>query len=154
MFLCLVQHAEPKSKEEDPERTLSERGLKEIRRVSSHVSRFELTIHEIFHSGKLRAKQTAEVLSEDLNPAKGVFETDGLAPLDEPSLWMDRLKGMDENIMLVGHLPHLDKFSSLLLCGDMDRRVVTFRMGGVLCLKRESDGNWALQWMVIPEMVL
>lgn len=152
MRLYLVQHTEPKSKEEDPERPLSEKGLQEIRKVALHLSWLNIGVDRILHSGKLRAKQTAEALSEELTPPEGLSGTDGLAPLNDPVIWAGRLKEMTGDIMLVGHLPHLEKLASLLLCGDRDKKIVTFRMGGVVCLKREDNGDWSLQWILTPEM--
>ncbi|GBE00867.1 MAG TPA: phosphohistidine phosphatase SixA [Nitrospirae bacterium] len=152
MCLYLVQHTEPKSKEEDPERPLSEKGLQEIRKVALHLSWLNIGVDRILHSGKLRAKQTAEALSEELTPPEGLSGTDGLAPLNDPVIWAGRLKEMTGDIMLVGHLPHLEKLASLLLCGDRDKKIVTFRMGGVVCLKREDNGDWSLQWILTPEM--
>lgn len=153
MLFCLVQHAEAKKEEEDPSRPLSEKGIQDIKKVASYLSRLNINAIQIMHSSKLRAKQTAEFLSEDLKPSKGISETEGLSPLDNPAIWSERLKGMTDNIMLVGHLPHLGKLASLLLCGDMDKNIVTFRMAGVICLKRDDSSAWSLQWMVTPEVV-
>ena len=153
MFVYLVQHAEARNEQEDPSRSLSEKGIHDIKKVSSYVSLCHLKMHKIFHSPKLRAKQTAEVLSEHLNPAKGISEVDGLAPLDEPGIWEQRLKNIPDNIMLVGHLPHLDKLASQLLCGDKDKHVMSFQMAGIACLKKNDTGSYALQWMVTPEIV-
>jgi phosphohistidine phosphatase len=153
MFVYLVQHAESKSEQEDPERSLSEQGMQNIRKVSSFASQCNLKIHMIFHSPKLRAKQTAEVLSEYFNPEKGVSEVDGLKPLDDPSLWAQRLKDIPEDVILVGHLPHLDKLTSLLLCGDKDKNVISFKMAGIVCLERADTESYALQWMVTPQIL-
>ena len=150
--LYLVRHAEPKSKEEDPERPLSEKGFQEIGKVASYLSQLNIGVDAILHSGKLRAKQTAEVLSEGLTPPAGVSETDGLAPQNDPAIWTGRLKEMTDDIMLVGHLPHLERLTSLLLCGDRDKKIVAFGMGAVVCLKRDDNGEWSLQWISTPEM--
>ena len=153
MFVYLVQHAEAKSEQEDPSRSLSEKGMHDFTKVASHASQYNLKIHMIFHSSKSRAKQTAEVLSSRLKPAKGISEVDGLAPLDDPAIWAQRLKEIPEDVILVGHLPHLDKLSSLLLCGDKDKNIVSFKMAGIVCLKRTDEESYALQWMVTPEIV-
>lgn len=153
MFVYLVQHAEAKSEKEDPSRSLSEKGMHDIKKVASYASKCNLKIHTIFHSTKLRAKQTAEVLSEHLKPAVGIAEVDGLAPLDDPDIWTRHLKDIPDDVILVGHLPHLDKLSSLLLCGDKDKNVISFKMAGIVCLQRNDAGLYKLQWMVIPEIV-
>ena len=154
MFVYLVQHAESKSEQEDPSRSLSAKGMHDVKKVASFASQCNLKIHMIFHSSKLRAKQTAEVLSEHLDPAKGVSEVDGLAPLDDPAIWAQRLKDIPEDVILVGHLPHLDKLASLLLCGDKDKNIISFKMAGIVCLERTDTESYALQWMVTPEVVI
>ncbi len=153
MFLYLVQHGESKSKEEDSERPLSDKGLSNIKDVTDYISKLNITVTEIFHSNKLRAKQTAEVLHAKLKPAKGLAETEGLAPMDDPDIWSERLKNVHEDIILVGHLPHLGKLASLLLSGDMEKNIVSFRMAGIACLKRDESNDWTLQWMITPEIL-
>lgn len=150
MFLYLVQHAEAKPESEDPQRGLSERGMKDIKKVASFVGKLNLQVDEILQSGKLRARQTAGVLAEALKVK--VIETDGLAPLDNPEIWADRLKNTNKSIMLVGHLPHLSYLASILLCGSKEKNIVSFRMGGVVCLKKEN-GNWSINWMITPEII-
>jgi len=153
MLLYLVQHAEAKKEEEDPLRPLSEKGLQDIKKVAVHLARMNFEVARIFHSNKLRARQTAELLSENLKPYKGVSETDGITPLDDPHIWGNRLKEINDNIMLVGHLPHLGKLASLLLCGDAGKNIVLFKMAGVVCIERDENGNWSLKWMLIPEVL-
>ncbi len=154
MLIYLVQHADAKKEEEDPARGLSEKGLQDIIKVSSYMSQLNLRIEAIFHSTKFRAKQTAEVLSENLKPVKGISEVDGLAPLDNPDIWAERLKDTQTDIVLVGHLPHLAKLASLLLCSDAEKNVVSFRMAGIVCLRRDEAGAWSLQWMMNPDIVV
>lgn len=152
MFLYLVQHAEAKREEEDPLRPLSEKGLQDIKRVASYVSNLNIRVYKIFHSNKLRAKQTAEILYENLKPIKGVSEVEGLAPLDNPDIWVERLKDIPDDVILVGHLPHLAKLASLLFCGNADKNVVGFKMGGIVCLKRDDAKVWSFEWMLTPEI--
>ncbi len=153
MLVYLVQHAEAKKDEVDPSRPLSEKGLQDIRKMAYYLLQLNTRVFKIFHSSKLRAKQTAEVISETLKPVKETSEVDGLAPLDDPDIWAGRLKDITDDVMLVGHLPHLSRLSSLLLSGKADKDLVSFRMAGVVCLKREEDGSWNLQWMLTPDIV-
>jgi len=76
MKLYLVQHAEAKKEEEDRARPFSEKGWKDMDKVSG-----------ILHGRKLRAKQTVEKLGEVVRPTEDINETDGLAPLDDPTIW-------------------------------------------------------------------
>jgi phosphohistidine phosphatase len=153
MRLYLVQHAEAKSKEEDPARDLTAKGQDDVRRVADFAGGLNLAISRILHSGKARAKSTAAILAARLQPTQGVSETDGLAPLDDPYIWAGRFSGLAEDIVLVGHLPHLAKLATMLLCGDREKDVVNFKMGGIVCLSRAEMALWGLEWMVIPDIL-
>jgi phosphohistidine phosphatase len=154
MNLYLVQHGEAMPEKEDPQRPLSEKGRRDIKTTASFVSqRGHIRAHIVLHSGKTRALQTAQILAEHANPPDGVKQADGLAPLDDPSIWAGRLSEITEDLILVGHLPHLEKLASLLLCGTAEKKMVDFRMAGIVCLGRDETGNWTLQWIIIPDML-
>ena len=153
MFLYLVQHGDAKKEEEDSARPLSDKGIEDVKKVASLMFRLKITVEEVLHSSKLRARQTAEIIADSLNITKGVSETEGLAPLNEPILWAEKLKTKTHSLMLVGHLPHLGKLSSFLLSGDKEKSIIGFKMGSVVCMKRDDAGNWTLQWMITPEIV-
>jgi phosphohistidine phosphatase SixA len=53
----------------------------------------------------------------------------------------------------VGHLPFLEKLTSLFLCGDENARLVLFRYGGIVRLEQKEDKGWAVGWVLTPEMV-
>jgi phosphohistidine phosphatase len=130
---------------------LSSHGRREVERTASYLSSLE--VHSIFHSSKLRAAQTAEVFTEYVKPAEGPAERDGLAPLDDPEIWADRLDAVADPTMLVGHLPHMSRLASSLITGDPDRAAFDFGPATVLCLRRHDDGRWAVQWMLGPDLV-
>ncbi len=153
MFLYLVQHGEAKREEEDPARPLSDKGIEDVKRVASFASRLEITVEEVLHSGKLRARQTAEILADYLKVTKGVSESVGLAPLDDPTFWAEKLKTKENSLVLAGHLPNLGWLSSLLLSGDKEKNIIAFKMGGIVCLRRDDAGKWSLQWMITPEIL-
>jgi len=153
MFLYLVQHGDAKKEKEDPARPLSDKGIEDVKKVASFMFRLKITVEEVLHSSKLRARQTAEIIADSLSIKKGVLETEGLAPLNEPILWAEKLKTKTHSLMLVGHLPHLGKLSSFLLSGDKEKSVIAFKMGGVVCMKRDDAETWTLQWMITPEII-
>ena len=153
MLLYLVQHAEAKKEEEDPQRGLTDKGFKDIARTAIYAEELGLKVGIIHHSGKKRAMQTAQMLADHLKPGKGIMQADALAPMDDPATWAGRLAGMNEDVMLVGHLPYMAKLAGLLMCGDQEKMFVDFKMAGIVCLKRLDDGRWVLEWMVVPEIV-
>ncbi|HCC69293.1 MAG TPA: hypothetical protein DEP99_05340 [Nitrospiraceae bacterium] len=80
--------------------------------------------------------------------------------MDDPQIWFKRLTKMTENLMFVGHLPHLAKLSSLLLCGDKEKNIIDFKRACIVCLKRfevridaDRDGNCSKEWMLTPEVI-
>ena len=153
MNLYLVQHAEPVKKEQDPERPLSSSGVDDIKKIADYVSKnCNITADKILHSGKLRALQTAEILATTLNIASPV-ETDGLAPLDSPAIWAERLSERTNDIMLVGHLPHMSRLASTLLSGILEANIIRFQMGGIVALTRDENLFWSLSWMIVPAIL-
>ena len=48
--------------------------------------------------------------------------------------------------------PHLERLTSLLLTGNPDRRPVSFRNGGVVCLEK-SGATWSLVWAIVPDLL-
>lgn len=153
MLLYLVHHAAAKTEEQDADRPLSERGTRDIRKVAAFLAKAGVVkVKAISHSGKTRALQTAAVLGEALRPLNGLKEVDGLSPLDSPEVWARRLEEAKEDTMLVGHLPHLSKLASLLLCGEEDGEVVAFQNGCMVCLERE-EGSWSVRWLLTPELL-
>lgn len=153
MKVYLVQHGEARSKEEDPERHLTDKGIKDAEEVAGLVrERYAISVEKIIHSGKTRAIETAGIFAKYINPVSGVLEEKGLAPLDDPIIWAEKLLNAKEDIMIVGHLPYLSKLASLLLIGDQEQVIVKFQMAGVVCLERNADGQWHICWMTVPRM--
>ena len=67
MRLYLAQHGEAKSETEDAERPLTSRGTEDVKRVAGMLRKLQIKLPKIVHSGKLRAKQTADILAQGLN---------------------------------------------------------------------------------------
>ena len=154
MLLYLVQHAEARSEAEDAARDLTEKGRRDIESVAHHLKRLKVQVGQIFHSGKTRAQSTARVLAKHLQPPAGISEAQGLAPLDDPEIWADRIAQMEEDTLLVGHLPHLARLAALLITGNKENGVLNFQTGGAVRLRRMASGHWAVDWMVVPETIL
>ncbi len=77
--LYLVQHGKAFDEKVDPERKLTPEGVSETERIAKYLSGVGITVTEIIHSGKARAKQTAEILAGYLG-VSNVREVDGLNP--------------------------------------------------------------------------
>jgi phosphohistidine phosphatase len=153
MYAYLVQHGKAKSAEEDPDRSLSDQGREEVTHVAKFLNELRIAISLVQHSGTARAEETAHILAASMRCTSGPCRTDGLSPLDDPSEAANFLKVYTDNVLIVGHLPHLERLSSLLLTGNPERRPVQFRNGGVVCLEKEQTGTWSVVWAVVPELL-
>jgi phosphohistidine phosphatase len=146
--LYLVQHGQAKAENEDPDRPLTPQGVNDVGRVARYaVERLSVQPGRVVHSGKLRARQTAEAWGGLLNV--DVEETDTLSPNDDPSDWVAQLQTEAADVMLVGHLPHLARLAALLLTGDPTRSVIAFRQGGLVGLER-NEAAWAASVVLPP----
>lgn len=151
MLAYLVQHGKAKSKDEDADRPLTDEGRKEVEAVMLLAMQFGvITASRVIHSGKRRAEETARLIAAKLEA--DVEAAEGLAPDDDPAIWAGRLREADRDLVLVGHLPHLERLTSLLLCGHAEGGVVRFANGGIVCLGGQ-EGRWSLQWALTPALV-
>ena len=153
MKLYLVQHAKAASKDIDPQRPLTEEGRRDIQKVAAFIKPLNLSVDYLWHSGKNRAQQTAEILADVVEVKKEMAAHDGLAPNDDVSTLKDEIISSWKDVIIVGHLPFLPKLASLLLTGSESSNIVTFRNGGIVCLDYSDDNQWQLNWMIIPELL-
>jgi len=153
MRLYLVQHGEAKSKQEDPERSLTDSGVRAVGKVAGWIRAQGLTVHAIWHSSKQRAVQTAEILSPAFHTESGPVERDGLAPRDDVGPILKDVLANGQDLVLVGHLPFLDRLASRLVAADESAGVVAFRYGCMVCLEQDEAEAWQVRWMLIPELL-
>jgi len=152
MRLYLVQHGEATSKEIDPDRPLTKKGRKDVSQMAKFLKKKGIRVIATWHSEKLRAIQTAQILGEAISVE--TVKQEGLAPNDPVDKWLEELNTRVKDVMMVGHLPFLERLASLLLAGDESSQIVAFKPGAVACLKREDAGEkWSLAWIKLPELV-
>ena len=153
MRVYLMQHGKPLPKEEDPDRPLSDQGKADVGRVGEFLRKSGVKVEEALHSGKTRARQTAEAIVSHLATGLEAIEKAGLSPMDDVKETASQIKGADKDLLIAGHLPHLGKLASLLIAGNEAVPVVRFQQGGVVCLEKDEEGGWSVAWMVVPEII-
>jgi len=152
MKLYLVRHADPKSEAEDPERSLSDLGERQADRVGKFALDAGVKVNQIRHSGKKRAEETAEIIGKHLSPPKGVVAVSGITPMDDVVPAAEMLASEEDDVMLVGHLPFMNRLVSQLVFGIPDCAAVDFPKAGMVCLIRET-GGWTIDWFVNPSVL-
>ena len=153
MRLYLVQHGKAKPKEEDPERHLSEDGFQETQIMAGFVRPLHLHVEVVWHSGKPRAVQTAEIFAAAMKSEAGLIHHHGLAPNDPVKPVIKEIKQAQRDLMIVGHMPFLSKLASKMLVGDEEMEVVAFKNSGIVCLDGDSDREWRLVWIITPDLI-
>ncbi|MEA3428364.1 MAG: phosphohistidine phosphatase SixA [Thermodesulfobacteriota bacterium] len=152
MALLLVQHGKSLPKDEDPEQGLSDEGVLDVKRIADAAKKYGLNISCIKHSGKKRARQTADIFTSALQPELGVQEIGGIKPMDDVASFADSISS-GEDLMLVGHLPFMEKLVSFLITGSIAKPVIKFQNGGIVCLDEDMASHWwVIKWTLMPEI--
>ena len=140
MFTYLVHHGDALGPDVDPQRPLSVAGLAKVNNLASRVAARDVRPRIIWHSGKLRARQTAAAFWRECNPLAEFSASRWMQPGDPPHIG-DLLPVEDRDVMLVGHLPHLDRLLDYLELPAAQ----PFPSHGCVALERLESG-WVERW--------
>src|SRR6516225_10175879 len=143
MNLFLVHHGDAVGPEIDPQRPLSAVGRANVDRLATLAAARGARPSVVWHSGKLRARQTAEAFWRACNALAELSATRDLQPDDPPQWIQDRLRGETRDILIAGHFPHLPRLRALLVGGRED----DFPAHGIVALTTADDGGtWKELW--------
>src|SRR3954470_16526050 len=145
MHVFLIHHGDAVGPDVDPRRPLSSAGAADVERVAAKAAANGAKPQVVWHSGKLRAKQTAEALWQACNPLAELSATRDVQP-DDPPQWMrDRLRGETRDILIAGHFPYLPRLLALLVTGG--EAGSDFPQHGVVALSTADEGaTWQEAW--------
>ena len=152
MKLYLVQHGDALDKDVDPDRPLSNVGHAEVGQLAELLAG-HMNISRVLHSGKTRARQTADIFTAIIAGEFPVEEISGIGPMDSVEGFVNQVMKWNEDILVVGHLPFMDKLVSLLVSGSTDKGIVSYTPGSIVFLESAGDGHFQIQWMVRPELL-
>lgn len=152
MKLCLMRHGAALPAQVDPNRPLSPEGRDEVAVVGEFLSRLALRPSRIYHSGKARAKETALIVASRIGGPEPE-EHPHLAPDDPPDEAGVALQAMNDDVMVVGHLPHLPRLASWFLLGGRERPVLGMACASVACLDGDPHAGWELLWLLRPDLL-
>lgn len=149
--VLLLRHGEARNAADDSERSLSEHGIEEVERVAAFIGMMNVNFKEIRHSGKKRAEQTAQILSKHVQTKNGCKSAPGLSPNSDVKPLADMLNLEEDNVAIVGHLPHLSYLASHLLVKNQDRELIHFTTGTAVYLSKQY-GLWMIEWIANPRI--
>ena len=154
MRLYLVQHGDAAPREINKDRPLTEKGKKDSFKIAEFLKAAGIKIPIIWHSDKRRAIETAEIFSETVSTRGGTVEKKvGLAPNDPVNPIFSATKANGIDLMIIGHLPFLQKLASLALFNSEYYEVLRVITSGVVCLEEGQDGKWQIVFEMTPELL-
>jgi phosphohistidine phosphatase len=111
-----------------------------------------VTVSQIRHSVKTRARQTAQIFARTLDPKQGIQEVSGIKPLDDVAEYAANIDPA-EDIMLVGHLPFMERMTAFLITGSIDKPVFKFQNSGIVCMDKDLETkSWVVKWALMPNI--
>jgi phosphohistidine phosphatase len=130
----LVHHADTVGPDVDPQRPLSALGLEQARRLADQAVTTGFVPAAIWHSGKLRARQTAEAFLR-LSPFAQFKMINGIRPEDPPEMLLDVLDHETRDVLVASHMPYLPELLQQMVPG-----AAMFPLHGFVLLERTDDG--------------
>ena len=141
--MVLVHHADAVGPAVDSQRPLSSIGQTQAADLATRAKARGAAPAEIWHSGKLRARQTGEAFLRECNPFAAFRMVRGLSPDDDPELVRAALVADTRDVTVVGHMPNIAALAARLVGRD-----VGFPLHGAVCFERGSEGAWEERWRI------
>jgi len=144
----LVHHGHAVGPDVDIRRPLSAAGRSASERVAAEAAARGMKPQVVWHSGKLRAKQTAEIFWRASNALAELSATKDLQP-EDPAVWMrDRLRHESRDVLIAGHFTHLPRLLALMR-GEQDGAMADFPLHGIVSLRSDDEGQtWTEGWRI------
>ncbi len=157
MLLTFIRHAEASlSAAVNFKRELTERGKQQAHQLAAFFSRLKNQPQLVLTSPVVRARQTAEAISQRLESAR-LLEQSWLASGMAPEIYISELRAFSqfENVLLVGHEPDLSSTIAFLL-GNQNPENLKMRKASICALKIQSlgPGCGILQYFLPPDLLL
>ncbi|MFP4281781.1 MAG: SixA phosphatase family protein [Opitutales bacterium] len=159
MLLYLLRHAEAIDAYPDPARVLTPKGRGDAEALGRHLARQNLELpFEIWSSPYARAQETARLLVRGHGSDREVETREGLTPDDDPIALLPELAAVEDDLLLVGHNPHLAILAGQLLGGSAAQVAVHFRKCTLMRFERvkrsprDTSPVWVLDWMLAPKL--
>ncbi|HSD59624.1 MAG TPA: phosphohistidine phosphatase SixA, partial [Burkholderiales bacterium] len=118
MRLYLLQHGDAVPESVNPDRPLSEKGRLDVKRLARFVGWSAFKAARILHSGKLRARQSAELMASEMGEGAAPEVHPGLNPNDAVGPVASEAAGWQQDVLIVGHMPFLGRLAAQLVCGN------------------------------------
>ncbi|MFH1679038.1 MAG: phosphohistidine phosphatase SixA [Candidatus Eisenbacteria bacterium] len=144
--IIIMRHGHAMASDADPDRGLSETGVADSIYVADQLAAVGIRVKRIFHSGKKRALETAEILTGRVGRSASIEEREGLGPNDDIDEIAKELAAIDDSAAVVGHLPHLEHLLARLVGRE---HALKLYPSAAVHLKRQGSA-WSFQGRYKP----
>ena len=141
MKLYLIRHGDTVAPTVNPERPLTEIGHDQAKDLGQFLRGKNIQPNHLFHSGILRANQTAEHIHEAFDHDHEYKMVENLTPTSPIQHWADEILGYEQDVVLVGHMPFMG-----LMLEELSGKLESFPNCGCVCLSKNENGHWIIDW--------
>ena len=153
MKLYLVHHGEAVPKEQDPGRPLTDKGRKDLQKLATFLERAGIRVARIIHSGKDRARDSAEILRAEIAPGVDLERIKGIKPDAPVGPLLQDIHNWRQDILIAGHGPYISRLVASLITGNQGPKFVATKPGTIICLERDEREQFRICWMLPPELL-
>lgn len=152
MRIYLARHGMAVPGHIDPASPLSDEGKEQVEAIGKFLAQSGVSFTRVFHSGKTRARQTAEILARATGSEASPEHMPGLSPMDPVEPVLLEMNTWTQPALVTGHLPFMGNMLDLMLAGRAAGALAEFFTGSMACLEKQPAGGWTLRWMISPEL--
>jgi phosphohistidine phosphatase len=149
MKLYLMRHGEAAQTSQSSEQVLTPGGRACIENLAKQLQGKNLYLAQVFHSGKLRAQQTAEIICHELCPDVTPRILDKIKPDDNPVAILPVINSWNEDSLITSHLPFIPNLVTLLTTTNSHLNSINYEPGTFICLKKNNN-VWEIKWVEAP----
>lgn len=140
---------------DDAKRPLSADGMSKMEKTARGLARLGITLDVILTSPLIRTRQTADIVSAELDQHPPVVNTDALAPGGDFAAVVAALEKQARRtrIGLVGHEPAIGELAARLIGS---RHPFEFKKGAVCRIDIDEippNGPGDLRWLLTPKLL-
>ena len=152
MRVYIMRHGDAEMPYVDRQRPLSDLGRQQVEGIARLLRQRKIGIQKVYHSGILRATQTAQHIGAALGIAQ-IEYLNGLQPEDPVDSMVHQIGTFREDeLLFVSHLPFVGKLVAQMVTGHTRHDVVLFDPSTMACLMYIGGDRWALEWVLSPSL--
>ena len=152
MHLILVRHGSSAMAADDDARTLDDTGRDEAEIVGNWLGKLSLGSPSVWHSNKVRTRETADIIIKHAGWSSKPIETQGLRPSSPVEEIVPHIEAEKTDLVIVGHMPFMSGIAAHLVHGPRAYSHWDFATCGTLILERSGQKEWIVVAFTRPAL--